>query len=55
VVWAVLLGIVVLFAAVGALGFVFSRRVGVWILASAGTILAVFIVCCVYLDRVMRR
>src|SRR5262245_6589620 len=54
VVWAVLAGTVVLFGAIGALGFVYSRRIGTWTATTAGAILAVFTVCCVYLDRVMR-
>jgi hypothetical protein len=54
VVWAVLLGILTLFASIGALGFVYSRRIGLWVLSAAAAILGVFAICCVYLDRIMR-
>lgn len=53
-VWSVLLGVLSLFASVGMLGFVHSRRVGVWIAASAGGLLLAFAACVIWLDHVMR-
>lgn len=54
VVWSVLLGIGTLFASIGTMGFVYSRRAGSWVLVSAGLIALAFVLCCVYLDRMMR-
>jgi hypothetical protein len=55
VLYALLAGICVLFGAVGAFGFVHSRRVGYWVLAWATGILALFVWCCFYLDKVAGR
>ena len=54
VVWALLLGILVLFAAIGAFGFVYSKKVGIWTVSAAAGILGVFVLCCFKLDHVMR-
>ncbi len=53
VIWTLLGGILMLFGALGALGFIVSRRVGWWVLAAAVGILGLFAACCVYLDRAM--
>ena len=54
VVVSLMLGSVVLFASLGSLGFVYSRRVGIWTASLAGVILAVFAVCLLMLDAAMR-
>ena len=54
VVMSLMLGSIVLFASLGSLGFVYSRRVGVWTISLAAGIFAVFAVCLFMLDAAMR-
>lgn len=53
VVWTILIGIGVLFGSLGGIGFLHSKRTGVAILTTTGVIVAAFVACCFYLDRVM--
>jgi ABC-type transport system involved in multi-copper enzyme maturation permease subunit len=53
-VWSMLVGILTLFASIGCMGYLFSPRVGRWIVAMAMGVLLVFAACAVYLDQVMR-
>lgn len=54
VVYAIILGLAALVASLGAMGFLYSRRVGVSILAAAAVLGAGFVGCLVFLDRVVR-
>lgn len=55
VVWGLLFGIACLMGAICGLGFMYSRRVGLWALGAAGVLIGLFVACCFYLDAVMRR
>lgn len=54
-VWAVAGGILVLFASIGASGFLYSRAVGLRLAATAGAVIVLFLWACFYLDAVMGR
>ncbi len=55
VVYALLLGTIVLLATLGALGFLFSKKTGAWTAAAAGAAVAALVACSFYLDAVMGR